>query len=698
MKKISNVFLTFILFISVMLCGYLYQMETSKVYDLIHSYQINKVLRIPEGISVDKSLLHILEEMADKHGVIIEKMITTIEDQRLIKNHYTNMQKDKLNQIFHALKWESTEPSSYKVSTLQEDGYDGYIKDFLKNDYHRYFTLDALSSESYLGGSYTILADDEHTIQSFYQELATFMGVEESTLYGGVQESIFPYSFVLSAYFIVICILFFMVFLFVTFDTYNKSKRFGIYKLCGYTTLDILQVQWKKDAMFYISFLAIISAILLCIPQVTLPFFLLVFLMIVGIAIVNAFLHCMIVKFMIKKVKYHDLLKNKSLTKTMSHVAIIFKSVSVGILSLGFVFASMFFTLTKAQVDRLEQFSKYANYGFFEGFDIGEDQSEMMNGKESKLLQGGLKLYKELYHQGVLYADFGDFKEGVQKYNDLYIANVDTNYIEEFALFTPEGDKIAIDTNSPKYYYLIPTSKRDKVEAIQSHITTLYPGAQVVCMEYADKKLPTLNPNIGVDSAFMIDAPILKVITLENATVEDILAFGGYYDTPLKLKVKESKEAMFQKLLPLLEKYGLQDNLSIKNLVTYDDLFGQEIQGKKEQLSMLVTALAVLFLVIVCISFQGIVLYLKGHAKEIAVKRFIGTSPMTIFMKFLLENIIIMVLWFIVVGIIFKDQIYISTYLPFTIGMIMLDIAIISMTIKMKLRSFIITTLKGDQL
>ncbi len=698
MKRISNVFMAFILIISVILCVYLYQMETSKAYDLINSYQINKVLRVPEGVTVDKNFLDIIKGVADKYDIVIEKNITTMEDHRFIKNHYTNMKKDKLSQIFNGIKWESEVSSSYKVSTLKEDGYDGYIKDFLKNDYHRYLTLDTLSSENYLGGGYTVLADDEHAVQSFYKEISSLMGVEENTLYGGFQENIFPYSFVLSAYFIVICILFFMVFLFATFDTYNKSKHFGIYKLCGYSTLDILQVQFKKDAIFYISFLAITGIILLFIPQITITFLLFVFSIIVGVAAVNALLHCVIVKMMIKKVRYNDLLKNKSLTKTMSHVAIIFKSVSVGILTLGFVFATMFFTLTKAQIDRLDQFSKYSNYGFFEGFYIGEDQNEMTNGKDSKLLQGGLKLYKEMYHQGVLYADFGDFKEGVQKRNDLYVANVDTNYLDEFKLYTPEGKNIKKDANSTKYYYLIPTSKVDKVDDIQSQVNEIHQGSQVEYIEYTDKKLPTLNPNIAVDSDFMIDAPILKVITLENAAVEDILAFGGYYDTPLKLKVKESKEVMFNKLLPLLDKYDLHDNLSIKNLVTYNDLFGKEIHDKKEQLSMLVTALAVLFFVIICISFQGIVLYLKGNAKEIAVKRFIGTSPKNIFMKFLFENMIIMILCFTIVGAIFRSQIYLSTYIPFTIGMVLLDIAIICVTIKFKLRSFIITTLKGDQL
>lgn len=368
-----------------------------------------------------------------------------MEDNIVVENHYTNMTKDTLNQIFKGIKWENKESDSYKVSTLQEDGYDGYIKDFFRNDYHRYFTFDAVNSEDYLGGGYTIFGNNENAVVSFCKELSSLIGVDETSLHGGLQENIFPYSFVFSAYFIVMFILFFMVILFTTFDTYNKSKRFGIYKLCGYSTFDILQVQFKKDILFYTSFLVIVSiGFFLFIPNITIPFLLLIFAMIIGIASINILLYSMIVKVIMKKVKYNDLLKNKSLTNMMTHIAILFKSISVGILTLGFVFASLFVTLTKGQIDRLEQFSNYSNYGFFEGFSIGEDESEMLKGPNSKLLQGGLHLYKEMYHEGVLYADFLDFSQEVYKPYDVYVANVDTNYLNEFPLYTPEGKQIYI--------------------------------------------------------------------------------------------------------------------------------------------------------------------------------------------------------------------------------------------------------------
>lgn len=420
--------------------------------------------------------------------------------------------------------------------------------------------------------------------------------------------------------------------------------------------------------------------------------------MIIGIASINILLYSIIVKVIIKKVRYNDLLKNKSLTNMMTHIAILFKSISVGILTLGFVFASLFVTLTKGQIDRLEQFSNYSNYGFFEGFSIGEDKSEMTKGPDSKLLQGGLHLYKEMYHEGVLYADFLDFSQEVQKLHNVYVANVDTNYLNEFPLYTPEGKQIYIDPKSTEFYYLIPTSKIDKIDDIRLAANMADRGASIEYIEYTDKKLPTLNPNIAVQSDFMIDAPIVKVITLGNASVENILAFGGYYDTPLKFQVRESKEAIFQKLWPLLHKYDLTDNLSMHNFVTYDDLFGKEIHSKKEQLSMLVTVLCVVLFVIICVSFQSVLLYLKGKSKEIAVKRFLGTSKRSIFMPFFLENIVIMVLCFSVVGIIFNSQIYILPYILFAISIVLLDIVIMYMTIKFKLRSFIMTILKGEQL
>ncbi len=253
MKKISNIFVVFILVISTVLCVYLYQMETSKVYDLVNSYQVNKSLHIPEGVPVDKDFLNMMKNIADKYDVIIEKSVIKVENNIVVENHYTNITKDTLNQIFKGIKWENRDSDSYKVSTLQEDGYDGYIKDFFRNDYHRYFTLDALNSEDYLGGGYTIFGNNENAVVSFCKELSSLIGVDETALYSGFQENIFPYSFVFSVYFIVIFILFFMVILFTTFDTYNKSKRSGIYKLCGYSTFDILQIQFKKDILYIIS-------------------------------------------------------------------------------------------------------------------------------------------------------------------------------------------------------------------------------------------------------------------------------------------------------------------------------------------------------------------------------------------------------------------------------------------------------------
>lgn len=75
MKKVSNVFVMFILIVSTVLCVYLYQMETSKVYDLVNSYQVNRSLQIPEGVRMDKDFLNMMKSIADKYDVIIEKVL-----------------------------------------------------------------------------------------------------------------------------------------------------------------------------------------------------------------------------------------------------------------------------------------------------------------------------------------------------------------------------------------------------------------------------------------------------------------------------------------------------------------------------------------------------------------------------------------------------------------------------------------------
>ena len=284
------------------------------------------------------------------------------------------------------------------------------------------------------------------------------------------------------------------------------------------------------------------------------------------------------------------------------------------------------------------------------------------------------------------------------KQNNLFIANVDTNYIHEFQLTTPNGKVIEIDANSADHYYLIPSSKMKQINEIKAYGENKYEGVHIEFIEYADKKLPTLNPNVAADTDFMVDSPIINVITLGNASADDVLAFGGYYDTPLKFKVIDSKEKMYNSLLPILNEYGLSDNLKSNSLVTYNDLFGQEINSKKEQLSILIGVLVILLFVICCISFQSILLYLKGNSKEIAVKRFIGIPPQTVFSKITIENIVAMILCFFIVGIIFRKQINIYAFSIFAISMVVLDIAILYITVKIKLKSFIIKTLKGDQL
>lgn len=698
MKKISNVFILIISIISIFLCTYVYQMETSKDYDLSNAYAFNRTMRIPEGIKADKALLERLTEIADECGIVLEKDISTVEETT-ITTHYTNMKIQDLENIFGNIKWNHSVSDTYLVSTLKKDKSDGYIADFLENDYHRYMSLNTLNDSSYLGGSYIVFADNEFSIQSFFKEVSALIGVDVNTLYGGFQENIFPYTFVFAVYFVIIIILFFMAALFITFDTYNKSKQLGIYKLCGYSPIDIIKMQAKKTTAFYAMLLGITSIVLLLtVSNITVSFMLLVYGLMILIALVNMILYALIIKLMLKKVSYNDLLKNKSLTNTMTHIAVIFKAVSVGILSLGFVFASMFFFLTKAQVDKLEQFSDYSSYGFFESFEVGEDQSSLTAGSDNELSKAGIKLYKRMYNNGILYADFGDFKEGVMKQNNLFIANVDTNYIHEFQLTTPNGKAIEIDANSADHYYLIPSSKMKQINEIKVYGENKYEGMHIEFIEYADKKLPTLNPNVAADTDFMVDSPIINVITLGNASADDVLAFGGYYDTPLKFKVIDSKEKMYNSLLPILNEYGLSDNLKSNSLVTYNDLFGQEINSKKEQLSILVGVLVILLFVICCISFQSILLYLKGNSKEIAVKRFIGIPPQTVFSKITIENIVAMMLCFFIVGIIFRKQINIYAFSIFAISMVVLDIAIIYITVKIKLKSFIIKTLKGDQL
>lgn len=130
--------------------------------------------------------------------------------------------------------------------------------------------------------------------------------------------------------------------------------------------------------------------------------------------------------------------------------------------------------------------------------------------------------------------------------------------------------------------------------------------------------------------------------------------------------------------------------------MSYRDLFGQEIASKKEQLAIFLSILIILFCVMISVSFQSIILFISGNSKEIAVKRFLGVSLNNVFLKFLVENIIFMVLCFTLVGMLYREQINMRLYMAFTSGVILIDVMIITCSIKMRLKSFITQTLKGN--
>ncbi|MFV0380694.1 MAG: hypothetical protein ACK5KR_00435 [Breznakia sp.] len=554
MKKVVNIFKILVLIMNVMLCVFIYQSETSKKYDFSNVYQMNKTLRIPESVTMNKELLTRIMTTANKYEVVLEKNISTLKADAMVQNHYTNLSSEELKQHFKRIQWNHKKAKKYKVSTMKETDADGYIPDFLANDHHRYFNLTMLQEDNYLGGSYGVFFDNAMDIQNFYNDVAVVLVVEDvSSLGGGVQKTMDPYAFVFAIYGIAMCVLIFMLILFVSFETYNKSKELGIYKLCGYDTWRIMKLQFKKDILFFLAFYIVTWIVLkMVVAEITGLFFVLLFTVVSVIALMNMIIYAIITTLILKRVKYNDLLKNKSLTKTMTHVTVVFKSISIGILTLGFVFVSSFVEITKEQVDKLEQFSDYSDYGFFESFEIGEDQSSLVSGSKSELSKAGLKLYKEVYHQDVLYADFGDFAEGVIIQDDLFVAKVDTNYIDEFGAFTPQNKKIKIDANSDAIYYLIPTTKKAEAKKWKNLLAQEHPDAEVVFMEYKAKKFLTLSPSIAMDSDFMIESPIMKVLTRENIKAEDVLSFGGYYDTPLKFKMGDSKKALFTELAQFL--------------------------------------------------------------------------------------------------------------------------------------------------
>lgn len=716
MKKnltINNFLYLILLFISFLfLCNWFDEFNRNKLYNSNYGYNNSNSIVISSKVDLSDEKVENIMALSNEYNVILEKKVISEENNKTTI-HYLSF--NNLSKVCKLFNINCNDNDTKYISTYSCNNCK-VKNDFLNNDYHifKLFNSYILEQSNYTG-EYKVIFNDKKNYDLFIDELAKLLNVEKDSLIAnGKTISKSNFEMIFKVYLISFIIVLFSIFISSLFETLKNSNKIGIYKLLGFSSCKIIKynlMQEMKVALLITSVMFIIFN--LFIPNNNIGFCILSLMVMLLIVILKMLVIISSTYFMNKNLKLINLIKHENITDKIIKFNKFFKILTFGIILTIALFLGIQMKLFIERKNEISSFLKYSDYAVFSQFYQGTDHDSLVGGSD-ELDESELELFKYLYNKNAIYVDFKNYfpktkddenyfktltPQGNKKYK---YGTIDTNYLYDLNLINSSSkNKIVIDNKTSNNVFLIPKSLSDELENFKKFYYEYYDyNKNDEFIIYEDTEIPSLSPEIAANNHYLIKSPILKIITPNNVSIRQVSVFGIGYDTPLKIKIDKnmSKEDFFESIYDKLVELKLDDNLRYETFFTYDELFNNELNEIVRQLITFSTIMLLIFIIYIYIVIQSIVLYLKDKYKEVAIKKMSGFSNFKIFKSYILGDFLINSLTMIIIFTIFNSSYKLNDFLIIFVIINILEFIFNLLIIKMKLKNFIVTAIKGGEI
>lgn len=312
---------------------------------------------------------------------------------------------------------------------------------------------------------------------------------------------------------------------------------------------------------------------------------------------------------------------------------------------------------------RLKSFSEWeiaSNYGTFTPVRVGEDEQAIQSG-EYPLDIPTYEFYKSLETQmDIVYVNSRNFMLEENRKNEYLPLVVNANYLDNFPVYSVNGEVVITDETSCNAIYLVPEKYKfdneyleeiwlyDRNQFYNLH-TQLYNQPEnlqlndIQIIYIADEQSAfTFNNKIYQQNSNKVENVVFKVITTNNMLIPDINFASSTTNSLFIPLIDMSTQTTYATMYDMLKTYKLDDNFPY--FIKIDDIILNEIaQLKKEVQNHLL--ILILFLLIFSIAiYQCLYIVFKRYCYEFFIKKcngydFYGKYNKIIFV-YLILNII----------------------------------------------------------
>ena len=242
--------------------------------------------------------------------------------------------------------------------------------------------------------------------------------------------------------------------------------------------------------------------------------------------------------------------------------------------------------------------------------------------------------YNELIQKKeIIYCDAHDYLPMyLQSSKKFFAVKVNPNYLKRYPVYDSENEVITISESEANSIFLVPEKYKNNnylEEAIQKEMDMYFSLQE----QYYRRAIPDEARQIKIiyisddNSAFSfidevfpdnknkIAAPVFQILTKENLLIPELNFFGHNLFIPIS---KTSRQT-YQEILPLLKKYGLQDNAPY-GIRIEDEIINQIDEITKKLLSIRIASMllfGVLLFVLYELSKSTMILYQKRMVIEL---------------------------------------------------------------------------------
>ncbi len=531
----------------------------------------------------------------------------------------------------------------------------GRILDFGEVTAYSIFPINSLVKEVEYPGRYFVECETDDQFQFFIQEyvrefqqhISQEVEVEDLIM---VPDALAIKQVDDSTFEIAIACLFIILFLIGIVYLIYQSKAIAIMKLNGYS---IPSIQWR---LFYWPFFKIIIVVHLfliivsfTIHDISLNFFAhwgtlnswFIGLFIMGMTILS--------RFYIQRIKEVETLKGK---KPIQFLLIGNIGITT-VLSLGgLVLLAVIFNQVKEmklQQNTLANWEDVASYGVFTPVKAGED-----SGSSVTLDVAANDFYPFLNREfGTIYINAYEYTEDMLEANpnpdQLRLIKVNPNYLKKFPIYDEYHQQIMIDEETDYYIYLVPEKYKKHEKKLKEFLQDFrdsyheiheefygqdsHSDSQDIAFIYTanNQQIFSMNEQVYKNQGNVIEDPIIGVMTEGNRLVPDCFYATSLIQNLFVPLIQNSTELTYEKMLPVLKSYQLDDNFQY--FVKKNDVILSQINEIQEGMEVYLTMGMTIFLVLGLLMIQYIYLMFQVHRYDFFLKKINGFSRHQIYSK-----------------------------------------------------------------